>query len=123
MADPRLDPGGQRGELLGALTVETGPSETVRPVELKLAVDLAAQAGHVLGNVRLNEERRRLERNLHDGAQQHLVALRVHLGLAEAAIDEGPDQMRVLPTGNGDSRLLLLPRDRLVCGHGHPAGR
>ena len=108
----------QQGELLGALTVETAPGESVRPVEVKLASDLAAQAAHVLGNVRLNEElvrrledlrasrqrlvsaqdeeRRRLERNLHDGAQQHLVALRVHLGLAAAAIDEGPEQVRAL---------------------------
>ncbi|CAN5836454.1 hypothetical protein BH23ACT1_BH23ACT1_02590 [soil metagenome] len=108
----------QRGELLGALTVETRAGESVRPVEVRLASDLAAQAAHVLGNVRLteelvrrledlrasrqrlvsaqDEERRRLERNLHDGAQQHLVALRVHLGLAAAAIDEGPEQVRML---------------------------
>ncbi|CAN5718239.1 hypothetical protein BH20ACT1_BH20ACT1_05170 [soil metagenome] len=41
-----------------------------------------------------DEERRRLERDLHDGAQQHLVALRVHLGLAGAAIDAGPEELR-----------------------------
>lgn len=108
----------QQGELLGALTVQAEAGSSVRPVEVKLAVDLAAQAGHVLGNVRLteelvrrledlrasrqrlvsaqDEERRRLERNLHDGAQQHLVALRVNLGLATAAIDEDPGQLRAL---------------------------
>jgi signal transduction histidine kinase len=32
-----------------------------------------------------DEERRRLERDLHDGAQQHLVALSVLLGLARTA--------------------------------------
>ncbi len=67
--------------------------------------DLAAQAGLVMRNVALteqlmddieqlrasrqrlvsaqDEERRRLERNLHDGAQQQLVALAVKLRLAE----------------------------------------
>jgi signal transduction histidine kinase len=62
-----------------------------------LVRDLGAQAGLVLRNVRLIEElrasRRRivtaqderakqLERNIHDGAQQQLVALGVQLGLA-----------------------------------------
>ena len=59
--------------------------------------DLAAQAGLVLANSKLiedlrasrqrlvaaqDEERRRLERNLHDGAQQQLVALAIRLKLA-----------------------------------------
>lgn len=35
--------------------------------------------------------RRRIERNLHDGPQQHLVALAVKLSLAEAAIDDEPE--------------------------------
>jgi signal transduction histidine kinase len=36
-------------------------------------------------------ERRRLERNLHDGAQQHLVALKVKLGLAEMLAAKDPE--------------------------------
>ena len=40
-----------------------------------------------------DEERRRIERDLHDGAQQHLVALSVLLGLARNA---EPDQSRAL---------------------------
>src|SRR5262249_28070958 len=35
-----------------------------------------------------DEERRRLERNLHDGAQQELVAIKVQLSLAEDMADE-----------------------------------
>ena len=35
-------------------------------------------------------ERRKLERNLHDGAQQHLVAMAVKLRIAEDLIDEQP---------------------------------
>ena len=39
-----------------------------------------------------DEERRRLERNLHDGAQQNLVAIKIKLGLAEVARGQGPRQ-------------------------------
>jgi signal transduction histidine kinase len=35
-------------------------------------------------------ERRRIERNLHDGAQQHLVALAIKLRLAKDAVDDDP---------------------------------
>ena len=35
--------------------------------------------------------RRKIERDLHDGAQQHLVALRVKLGLAHEALEQNPD--------------------------------
>jgi signal transduction histidine kinase len=85
------------GELLGALTVAMPPADPITPSKEKLAGDLASQAGLVLRNVRLieevrasrqrlvaaqDQERRRIERNLHDGAQQQLVALAVKLGLA-----------------------------------------
>lgn len=95
------------GELLGALAIDKKRGEAINAVEAKLINDLAGQAGLVLKNVGLNqellarlddlrasrqrlvtaqdEERRRLERDLHDGAQQHLVALKIKLGLAEAA--------------------------------------
>jgi signal transduction histidine kinase len=87
-----------QGELLGALSVEMPPSDPMNPAKDKLVHDLAAQAGLVLRNVRLiselrasrqrlvaaqDDERRKLERNLHDGAQQQLVALAVKLRLAE----------------------------------------
>jgi signal transduction histidine kinase len=39
-----------------------------------------------------DDERRRLERNLHDGAQQYLVAIKVKLGLAEALMAKSPDK-------------------------------
>ena len=86
-----------RGELLGALSVRMPASDPMSPSKDKLVRDLAAQAGMVLRNVRLvedlrtsrqrlvaaqDEERRRLERNIHDGAQQQLVALAVKARLA-----------------------------------------
>jgi signal transduction histidine kinase len=87
-----------QGEFLGALSVRTSPADPMNPSKHKLVQDLASQAGLVLRNVRLisdlrasrqrlvaaqDEERRKLERNLHDGAQQQLVALAVKLRLAE----------------------------------------
>lgn len=99
-----------RGELLGALSLTKRAGEQLAPVEAKLLEDLTAQAGVVFRNVRLNEElmqrleelkasrqrlvsaqdeeRRRLEKNLHDGAQQQLVALKVKLSLAERIATE-----------------------------------
>ena len=94
-------------DLLGALTVTKPPSDPILPEEDKLLADLAAQAGLVLENFRLiedlrssrlrlvaaqDEERRRLERNIHDGAQQQLVALAVKVRLAEGLV--GQDEQR-----------------------------
>jgi signal transduction histidine kinase len=99
-----------QGEDLGELAIKKRAGEPMTPVEENLLTDLAAQAGQVLRNVRLtadlqarleqisaqaadlresrqrivaaqDAERRRLERNIHDGAQQHLVALAVKLRL------------------------------------------
>jgi len=101
-----------QGELLGALSVTKRRGESLTPLEAKLLDDLAHQAGLVIKNVGLtsqlmqrleelrtsrqrlvqaqDEERRRLERNLHDGAQQHLVALKVKLGLVETLAAKDP---------------------------------
>jgi signal transduction histidine kinase len=105
-----------QGELLGALSVVKRRGEALTPLEMKLIDDLAHQAGLVLKNVGLtdelmqrlgelrtsrqrlvhaqDEERRRLERNLHDGAQQHLVALKVKLGLAQSLAQHDPEKAR-----------------------------
>jgi signal transduction histidine kinase len=99
-----------QGELFGALSVVKAGNDTLTPTEDKLMADLGRQAGLVLRNIRLtaelrarleelrasrqrivaagDEERRRLERNLHDGAQQELVAIKVQLSLAEDMADE-----------------------------------
>jgi signal transduction histidine kinase len=93
-----------QGEVLGVITVAKGPGEAIKPAEGKLLEDLASQAGLVLRNVRLieelrtsrqrlvraqDEERRRLERNLHDGAQQRLVSIALVLRMARHHL--GPD--------------------------------
>jgi signal transduction histidine kinase len=95
----------QGGELLGALTVSKPPSDPLTTTEERLLGDLAGQAGLVLRNVRLIEElrasrqrivaaqderARALERNIHDGAQQQLVALAVKLRLARSFAEKDP---------------------------------
>ncbi len=106
-------------EMLGEIRVRKASSEPITPAEAKLLDDLASQAGLVLRNVGLtldlqarvdelarqaeelrtsririvaahDAERRRLERNIHDGAQQHLVALSVKLRLAKALAARDP---------------------------------
>jgi signal transduction histidine kinase len=106
-------------ELFGALTLAKPPNEPLTPTEDKLLQDLASQAGLVLRNVRLtaelqanvddlrasrrrlvgaqDEQRRKIERNLHDGAQQQLVALTVQLGLLER-FAEDPERVRQMAT-------------------------
>jgi len=91
-----------QGELLGAISVQMPKGEPLRPAGQQLVADVASQAGLVLSNAALvtdlrasrqrlvaaqDEARRRLERNIHDGAQQDLVALAINLKLAATAID------------------------------------
>jgi signal transduction histidine kinase len=97
-----------QGELLGALGVEMPANDPLDRSRERLVDDLAAQAGAVLRNVRLIEdlrasrqrlvaaqdhERRKLERNIHDGAQQQLVALTVKARLARRLASGDPHKV------------------------------
>ena len=97
--------------LLGALTVSMPAAEPLSKDGEQLVIDLASQAGLVLRNVRLVEElqescrrivtaqderARKLERDIHDGAQQQLVALSVKLGLAEHLASRDADKTTAL---------------------------
>jgi signal transduction histidine kinase len=63
--------------------------------ELRLAVDeLRASRARVASAA--DEERRRIERALHDGAQQHLVALAVNVQLARQLLESDPDAARAV---------------------------
>lgn len=58
-----------------------------------------------------DEERRRLERNLHDGAQQNLVALKVNLGLVEIMSAKDPHKAKDMLAGlkaDADEALATL---------------
>ncbi|HVX44152.1 MAG TPA: sensor domain-containing protein [Mycobacteriales bacterium] len=66
-------------------------------------------------------ERRRIERDLHDGAQQRLVALAMALGRAKARLDEDPAAARVLvDEAHGEAKLALTELRNLARGI-HPA--
>jgi signal transduction histidine kinase len=102
------------GELLGAISVEEHPGEPLSHEAEQLLEHLASQAGLVLRNARLteelrgrlvelqasrqrivaaqDEERRRLERNLHDGAQQQLVALAIKQRLVGTLVTRDPEK-------------------------------
>ena len=88
-------------ELLGVLAVAAPANEPIKSADERLLADLASHAGLVVRNVRLieelrasrqrlvtaqDQERRRIERNLHDGAQQELVALAVKVRLARTLL-------------------------------------
>jgi signal transduction histidine kinase len=114
----RILPVRYQGEVLGALSVSKRPGEALTPTEDRLLADLAAQVGLVLKNVGLREqllarleeirasrqrlvaaqdaERRRIERNIHDGAQQQLVALAIKLSITESMIGTDTEGEREL---------------------------
>jgi signal transduction histidine kinase len=107
-----LVPVQHQGEQLGALSVEKARGESVTPTEQRLIEELAGQAGLVLRNVTLTEDLRatieelrdsrrrivaaqderakKLERDLHDGAQQQLVALGIKLRLVTMLLERDP---------------------------------
>jgi signal transduction histidine kinase len=111
------------GRPIGVLRVKEYADRPMSPVEERLLGGLAAQAGLVLEAAQLREElavrleqltlreqqlrtarqelvatqdleRRRLERDIHDGAQQQLVALAINLKVAKALGDTDPAQAR-----------------------------
>jgi len=115
----RTVPVQDQGEVLGALSIRKARGDAVTPRDEKMLIDLASPAGVVLRNLQLDHKlraqlaeisvqttelqassariiaaqdstRRRLERNIHDGAQQHLVAIAVKLRLAATLAKRDP---------------------------------
>ena len=115
----RVAPIAHSGELLGMIVCERPADRVFDEDDDRVLTELARQVGLALHNVQLdtalqasldelretNEElrasrvrivaagdaeRRKLERNLHDGAQQHLVSLAVKLRLAKDAVVDDP---------------------------------
>jgi signal transduction histidine kinase len=86
----------KQGQVTGWLRLVRPSGDPLRAREERLFIDLAHQAGMVLEQARLtaelrasrrrlvaaqDQERERLERDLHDGAQQHLLALSARIGI------------------------------------------
>ena len=66
-------------------------------------------------------ERRRIERDLHDGAQQQLVSMAMRLGLARATLEDvPPEAMRVIERAHEDVKEAIKELRDLVQGM-HPA--
>jgi signal transduction histidine kinase len=121
--DERVVPVVHQGEELGALAVTMPANDPLDPARERLIADLASQAGLVLRNARLieelrasrqrlvaaqDEERRKLERNIHDGAQQQLVALTVNQRLAAALVAKDPERaVAMLEQLQADSQQVL----------------
>jgi signal transduction histidine kinase len=121
-AQLRMSPITHSGELLGLIVVERhADAEPFDAEDERVLVELARQVGLALHNVQLDSalqasldelrqqadelrasrarivaatdaERRRIERDLHDGAQQHLVALAVNLNVVRRLNETDPAQ-------------------------------
>lgn len=99
-----------QGDVLGRVTLTLSPGQALLPMDQKLMSQVASGLGLALRNRLLTQDlqirveqlrqsrrrivavqdqtRRQLERNLHDGAQQRLVALKIKLGLATAMAEK-----------------------------------
>ena len=67
------------------------------------------------------EERRRLERDLHDGAQQRLVSMALNMRLARARLRDDPRGAEELLDGAGDELDAALEELRELARGIHPA--
>ena len=120
-SNARIAAAAHLGDLLGVIVVERPlGGDQFDEEEERVLHELARQLGLALHNVRLDsalqasleelelrntelqasrlrivtaadESRRQIERNLHDGAQQHLVALAVKVGLVKTLLESDPD--------------------------------
>jgi signal transduction histidine kinase len=79
------------------------------------AVELQASRGRLVAAA--DEERRRIERNLHDGAQQHLVALAVKVRLVEQLGERDPARAKTL-MGQLQEDVKLAIEELRALAHG-----
>jgi signal transduction histidine kinase len=68
-----------------------------------------------------DEARRKLERNLHDGAQQRLVSLSLALRLAQSRLKDDPEEARRLLEGASEELAQALEELRELARGIHPA--
>lgn len=81
------------GVALNKARLDAALQESLQQLRLK-AAELQASRTRLVAAA--DEERRRIERNLHDGAQQHLVALAVKVRLVEQLSEKDPERARAL---------------------------
>jgi signal transduction histidine kinase len=122
-------------ELLGALTVTKPRGQPLSSIERRLVADVASQAGLVLSRFRLVQdlresrarivaaqdlERRRIERNLHDGAQQRFANALLALGRAHEQSGRQPSGRDLVAQASEEVRAGLADLRELARGV-HPA--
>ena len=146
-AQLRVAPISHAGELLGLIVVERAArADTFTDEDDRVLTELARQAGLAFHNSQLDSalqttldalrkqadelresrarivasgdaERRRVERDLHDGAQQHLVALAINLRLARDIVAEDPEGAgEMLGQLAGDVQLTIKELRELAHG-------
>ena len=106
--------------------------ELVEAVRAAAAIAIDNQRLHAESHAQLTElkasrerivaagdaERRRLERNLHDGAQQRLVAIALQLRLLQSRVGDDPSAEQLITTASEE--LKLLARRAARAGARHP---
>jgi signal transduction histidine kinase len=124
------------GRLWGAIVASSGEPHSFAPGSEERVASFAELVSNALANADAREqlaasrarimaaadsERRRLERNLHDGAQQRLVALAIVLREVEEELDHDVDSARrVLASAREELALALQDLRELARGI-HPA--
>ena len=124
------------GELWGALAAGTRSDEPLRAGVEKRLCDFADLVAQALANADAHEqlaasrariveagdaERRRLERNLHDGAQQRLVSLALDLRMIDATLEKDPPTARTILEGAQEQLAQGLDELRELARGIHPA--
>jgi signal transduction histidine kinase len=124
------------GSLWGALVASVHDSRDLDEAAANRLCDVAELVAQALANADAREmlaasrariveagdsERRRLERNLHDGAQQRLVALALQLRLIRSAMDREPGEARRLLEGARVELSEALDELRELARGIHPA--
>lgn len=106
------------GRLLAAFTATVIGPDRLASMQQRVE-DLSENRDAILAAVA--DERRRIERNLHDGVQQQLVALGIDIGLAEAKIESDPDAARALLAEARDRTRAAIAELRVIGRGLHPA--
>jgi signal transduction histidine kinase len=94
-----------------------GPSRS-EELALRVASLARSRAGAVAA---ADAERRRIERDLHDGAQQRLVSLAMNLGMARERFDGEAEPVRQAITAAHEEAILALAELREFIRGLHPA--
>src|SRR5262249_41541558 len=117
--DPALD---ENADLLNAVSSAAGLALENEQLQAELRAQLEELRESRARIVEAGDDaRRRLERNLHDGAQQRLVALSVALALVETKLARDPEGAAELLTSARQELALGLEDLREIARGLHPA--